>query len=143
MKIKRILLYVGLGILLLLMFMINTVVTLTPEGHGSRRSYVFNKSKYELEEGIDSILISDSIVNRKSLAAPPYNNYYNENGYFTIVIDSIDFCFRYYGDSLEWIESRDSSSIFLVSMIPLNGKLISEENEFKLVENHFINKLKR
>lgn len=112
-----------------------------PKGHGSKMDYTFRESKFDLETKIDSFLKYDTNVNRMDSVSPPYDNYYNTGGYFTIMIDSVNYCFRYYGDSIDWVNSTDSSMIFLVSIKTLGNIKRTENENIKIVEDEFIKKL--
>lgn len=117
--------------------------SIIPQGHGSKVEYYFRESKFDLENKIDSFLTYDSNVKRLKLVSNPNDNYYNQEPYFTIIIDSINYCFRYYGDSINWVNTTDSSMIFLVSIKTTGKKKMTDLEKIKIVENTFINKLKK
>ena len=134
---------VGLLIIIVVgIFLFWFVNQLAPKGHGSDGGYVFQESKYDLEKLVDSILQLDSGVFRKPFSPPSIDdNYYNTNGYFTVIADSVEYTFRYYGDSLEWHTSKDSSEIFIASITEYS-KVERPKYELKeLIEERFVNKL--
>ena len=115
-----------------------------PQGHGSIVTYSFEIPKYKLEQKVDSLISNSEDVKRKQLSQNDIeyydDNYYNTGGYFTVYIDRIELCYRYYGDSAYWSNSPNESAFFLVSVN-------SEDNEkgieeiIKLSEDKFVNKL--
>lgn len=139
---KNIFKIIGIIILLIACYIIYYMLNMAPQGHGSKAEYYFNEPKFDLENKIDSFLNYDTNVNRLELLSPPNDNYYNEGAYFTITIDSINYCFRYYGDSLDWVNSKDSSMIFIASIKTIGKKKMTEVEKINIVEDKFINKLR-
>lgn len=141
----RILKIIGVLILIvavIVFFFLRYAEKFSPQGHGSRASYLFNNSKYALEKKIDSLIEHDENITREEFYNNPSDNYYNTNGYFTIIIDSTSFCFRYYGDEIKWDSSPDKSKIFIAFIKDVGTQNTKIENKcIELVENKFINKL--
>jgi hypothetical protein len=121
-------------------FFTYSMYQLIPQGHGSKASYSFKKSKDELKSKIDSLIQADALIKRKKLNKPPDDNYYNEDPYFTVCIDSINFCFRYFGDSLNW-SKNSTSEIFIASIRTVGSIKYSKEEKLKIVEDKFVKKL--
>ena len=98
MKIRVLKIIGGLVLIVVIIsfFFIRYAEKISPQGHGSKASYTFNVSKYILEKKIDSLIEHDEDITREKLYSNPNDNHYNKNGYFTIIIDSTSFCFRYY-----------------------------------------------
>ena len=77
---------------LLITLILVTSCSLIPKGHGSDANYQFSMSKDSLQKKIDNVILSDT-----NLVRPQFyenDNYYNSNGYFTILYDESEFCFR-------------------------------------------------
>ncbi len=134
-----ILIFLGLVIVIGIYFF-STIMRMAPQGHGSDGNYSFSESKVYLESKIDSFIQTNSLVERKNLDPPPNDNYYNQDPYFTITIDSVNFCLRYYGDSLDW-SNNNSSELFIASITTVGSMKYSKEEKIKIVEDKFINKL--
>ena len=115
---------------------------LAPNGTKAYSTYSFPNSKYYLENKIDSLVQFDKRIFRNEVNSNSTAKFYNTGSYFTINIDSVDFVFRYKGDSLDWINSNDSIKIFLTSINSLKKKKLSNEEKLKIVEEEFINRLK-
>lgn len=130
-------------IFLLLSIFIYVLWKWVPQGHGSVSNYSFNFSKIELEHKIDSVIKLYPNLSRKPLEPHPNDNYYNKNEYFTIIIEEIQYCFRYYGDSTEWADSNNNSEIFIASITDTNHEKSHKKDEeyLKIIENKFIKKL--
>ena len=123
---------------LLIMLVFLTSCSLIPKGHGSDANYQFSISKDSLQKKIEFVIISDSNLVRPKLYEN--DNYYNSNGYFTILYDGSDFCFRFLGDSVYWDSNENTSEIFIAFIKSKNNNR-SKSEEIKLIENVFINKL--
>lgn len=139
---KAAVIFVSIAIFFGLLYYAFKKLDISPQGHGSRASYLFNSSKYALEKRIDSLIEHDQNIVREELYSNPNDNHYNTNGYFTIIIDSTSFCFRYYGDEKNWVSSPDKSEIFIAFIRDIRGQNTRTENEcIELVEDKFVNKL--
>lgn len=115
---------------------------LAPNGAKAYSTYSFPNSKYYLENKIDSLVQFDKKIFRNQLDDNPTDKFYNIGRYFTINIDSVDFIFRYKGDSLDWVNSKDSIKIFLTSINSFKKRKLSNEEKLKIVEEQFINRLR-
>jgi len=114
---------------------------LAPGTHGSIKEYVFNISKYNLQVRVDSVIVSSSSVDRlDDDVNSADHNYYNTDPYFTIIIDNVNYCFRYYGDSLNW-DFDKSTEIFIVSITDYNKSNSVKKKHIEIVEKEFIYKL--
>ena len=136
----KIITLIVISLILVVIYFYYALWKLAPQGHGSKSNYVYNFSKSDLERKVDSVIRFDPIVSRKKLDPYPHDNYYNKDGYFTIILDGIQYCFRYYGDSTYWAESKNSSKIFIASITDVDDTKSAEEC-IEMVENKFIKKL--
>lgn len=134
----------GLFALLLIfaIFLIVYISKFVPQGHGSTATYIFGSSKYVIEKKIDSLILHSKEISRKLVHKKNKDDYYNTEGYFTILIKNTSFCFRFYGDKNDWDKSPYKSEIF-IAFVSNNNTAISRPplENLKLVESTFINKL--
>lgn len=139
---KTVFIIIGAIIIIPILYFTYLIHSLAPGTHGSQASYSFSKSKYELETEIDSIITFDPQVIRKELDPPPEDNYYNKDGYFTLISNKVEFCFRYYGDSTDWNKNLNDSEIFIAHITDYNSEDLSKKKCLELIEENFVNKLK-
>jgi len=140
---KTLFIIIGGAILLGLMWFVHDMLSIAPQGAKAYSSYSFPGSKYYLENKIDSLVHNDANIFREEKGDNPTAEFYNTGRYFTINIDSVDFCFRYKGDSLDWANSQDSIKIFLTSINSFKERKLSREEKLDRVDELFIKKLRK
>lgn len=141
-KLLKIITLVILVVLIYFAYNLYRLYRIAPNGAKAYSTYSFPNSKYYLENKIDSLVQFDKKIFRNQLDDNPTAKFYNTGRYFTINIDSVDFIFRYKGDSLDWVNSKDSIKIFLTSINSFKKKKLSNEEELKMVEEQFIKRLR-
>ena len=114
---------------------------LAPNGTKAYSTYTFPISKYYLEKRIDSLILFDKKILRTVLDNDPTEKFYNTGRYFTINIDSIEYIFRYKGDSLDWDNSKHIE-IFLTSINSSKKRTQSDKEKLEIVQKIFIDKLR-
>jgi len=134
---KIITLVVLFGLICFTIFLSN----LAPNGSKPYSTYIFPLSKNALENEIDSLIQADKTIFRNK-NFDSTSKFYDKGRYFTINIDSVEFIFRYKGDSLDWKNSQDSIRIFLTSMNSFQKKNLLNEQKFEIVEERFLKKLR-
>jgi hypothetical protein len=141
-KLLKITTLVILVVLIYFAYNFYRLYSLAPNGAKAYSTYSFPNSKYYLENKIDSLIQFDKKIFRNQLDNSPTAKFYNTGRYFTVNIDSVDFIFRYRGDSLDWVNSKDSIKIFLTSINSFKKRKLSNEEKLQIVEEQFINKLR-
>jgi hypothetical protein len=127
-------------VLLVITFFIYWVYDFLPQGHGSHSNYEFDVSKDIVKRRIDSLLFYDKDVIGIKMVTPPDDNYYNIDPYFTVIIDSIQYCFRYKGDSTDWV--NPNVELFIASIANKGyRKDLTKVDYLEHVETKFVKKL--
>ena len=139
---KKLLLYTSVIIVSGFIFIFAVLYNLAPRGEKPYSTYSFPNSKHYLENKIDSLIDFDEKIIRKVVDIDATSEFYNTGNYFTIKIDSLEYTFRYIGDSIIWKNATNISKIHLVSINSLRNKELSNAEKLKIVEEQFIKKLK-
>lgn len=119
-------------------FLIYDFNSYVPNGIKSNDVYKFYQSKHEVEGKIDSLISFDSEISRQQPFNDENKDYYNSNGYYTVFIDSVKFCFRFAGKEADW--STDNCEIFIISFNSMNGE--GNGNEIQLFEDKIIQRIR-
>lgn len=131
-----------LFVLFMLIYFAFNLYRLAPNGTKAFSVYSFSVSKNTLENEIDSLVLYDKKIFRDTANVDSTEKFYNTASYFTVAIDSLEFTFRYEGDSLYWKKSKEGIKIFLTSINSNNKTNLSNDEKLKIIEKEFLAKVK-